>query len=46
MHRRKANNPRKKENVPFKAKVCTVISGALVLGLGVFSVYADVPIAQ
>lgn len=34
---------RKKSNVPLKAKICTVISGAIVIGVCVFSIYAQMP---
>lgn len=33
----------KKEEVSLKAKICTVISGTIVLGIGIFSVYAGMP---
>lgn len=34
---------RKKEKVSLKAKICTIISGTIVLGIGIFSVYAEMP---
>lgn len=34
---------KKKENVPIKAKICTVIAGMIVVAVCAFSLYAEMP---